>query len=257
MKKFLLAILFVLLVSEASAMTDNGNGTRSFTVGSGGDYTTIADLVWVHPVGVTAGDTLKPVVMSTIFNEDFVAGAPGTALLPITISIGAKSFSDGGFSYLRFINSISSGAAGDAFSITAGNNKIWNCTIYNSTGDGIELTEDAEVKNTIFEAIGGDDINENGGTATTETNFVDLDGNPLFISAGSDFRLQAGSPAINAGTDLCSTLTNAWDATGVQVCAGGVKTGPWLNGAEIGAYGFSNTAKGRMQMRMLMNAGRQ
>ena len=194
----------------ALAMTDNGDGTRTFTVGSGGDYSTLAELVWVHPVGVTAGDTLRSTSLSAILPEDLVAQASGTSLLPITISVGARSFSDGGHSYLRFVRCIASGATGDAFLIAGNNNKIINCTIYNSAGDGVELTSNAEIKNTIFEAIGGSDINENGGVATVAGNYADSDGDPLLTS---DYRLSPGSPAINAGTPITGIHDQATPAT--------------------------------------------
>lgn len=58
MKKttILLAIL-ALVASSAFAMSDNGDGTRTFTVGT--DFATVADIIWVHPAGVISGDTLN------------------------------------------------------------------------------------------------------------------------------------------------------------------------------------------------------
>lgn len=221
---FKILIVCLLLFSNAFAMTDNGDGTRTFYVGSGGDYTTIADLVWVHPVGITAGDTLRD--MQTLLVEDLTAQASGTSALPITITVAARSFSDGGYSYLQFISSISKDAIGAAFSITAADNKIYNCTIFSPVGDGVELTANTEIKNTIFEDIGGDDINENGGTATVDSNYADSDGDPLFVNPTvGNFGLSGNSPAKDTGAVLYTYAAHPGDYYGRKIYGAGPDIG--------------------------------
>lgn len=39
-------------------MTDNGDGTRTFYVGSGLDFEDFASVVWGHPAGIMLGDKL-------------------------------------------------------------------------------------------------------------------------------------------------------------------------------------------------------
>lgn len=74
-----------------------------------------------------------------------------------------------------------------------------------------------------------------------KTNGTNTSGNYWNISKtidNSDYHLQASSPAKDAGTNLCSTLTTATDLDGHQVCTGGAFTGKGT-APDIGAYEFS------------------
>jgi len=64
------------------------------------------------------------------------------------------------------------------------------------------------IKNNIF--YNGSTIYLTGATVTNYTNSGNLTDNPLFITPGTDFRLKANSPAINAGTNV--SLTSDYDS---------------------------------------------
>ena len=57
--KTIIAIVILLVCSPAFAMLDNGDGTRTFYVGTGKDFVTKADIVWGHPAGVMPGDKIS------------------------------------------------------------------------------------------------------------------------------------------------------------------------------------------------------
>jgi hypothetical protein len=64
MKRLAIIIIALLLLPVGAwAMTDNGDGTRSFFIGSGKDFATLADVVWGHPAGVMPGDRLNGAVV--------------------------------------------------------------------------------------------------------------------------------------------------------------------------------------------------
>lgn len=69
-----------------------------------------------------------------------------------------------------------------------------------------------------------------------------------------DFRLRANSPAIDAGTNLCATLTTATDYAGKPVCVGGAYVGR-LN-PEIGAYEFPTVGQSTQKNLNLLWVGR-
>jgi hypothetical protein len=85
MKKLLFFLSFILCVPFfAYAMTDNGDGTRTFAVGSGCDFTTLAEIIYVHPVGVTPGDSAL-LERGQTFSERLSVTDSGTSEQPITI----------------------------------------------------------------------------------------------------------------------------------------------------------------------------
>jgi len=134
----------------------------------------------------------------------------------------------------------------DGIITTAAGSKYYNLTIYTSGGDGIELEANAEVKNTVFEAVVGSDINENGGSATEATNYASATGNPLFTDAANDdFSLATGSPCIDAGTGLGAAyddalhLVSEWSDFIVTIDQDAYGAA-W----EIGAYVFRSSRKG-------------
>ena len=60
MKKLFIIIAAILLLTvQAFAMVDNGDGTRSFTVGVGGDFVDWNNVVWGVPAGVMDGDKIS------------------------------------------------------------------------------------------------------------------------------------------------------------------------------------------------------
>lgn len=62
---FSIVVILVALPCVSSAMTDNGDGTRTFYVGSGLDFEDYASIVWGHPAGVSLGDKLT--IGSTLY----------------------------------------------------------------------------------------------------------------------------------------------------------------------------------------------
>lgn len=194
--RLFLTLIPLLLSSISHAMTDNGDGTRTFTVG--GDFVDLGTIIWGHPVGVMHGDTL--IAKTCEQSTNFIPMVSGISGDNIKISVCAKSIDDNGESYLTFQNSVFSGSTSHGVNITGAGNNIYNCTISNTTSNGVEVDADCEISNVIFEAIGGTDINNDLGTATTSNNFLDSDGDPLFISS-SNFGLKANSPARGAASD--------------------------------------------------------
>jgi hypothetical protein len=90
---------------------------------------------------------------------------------------------------------------GTATNITIRNN-IFQGFYYNpinydlTTGTSIDYLS---VENNIFYGNGTNSVAQQGNAATHYTNQHNLTSNPSFVSAGSDFHLQAGSPAIHTG----------------------------------------------------------
>ena len=108
---------------------------------------------------------------------------------------------------------------GTAYGCT--NCKIYNNTIYGTVGPGLSIQDgiNAELTNNITFGNGIDRIVDGGGSAgsTSTTNLCGdntgmsciLTTDPQFVNAaGHDFHLQAGSPAINAGTTVSIVTTD-------------------------------------------------
>lgn len=91
---------------------------------------------------------------------------------------------------------------------------LLNNTIVSATGYPVQVglfdtATDSDIKNNIFWNNGsGDSINLVNESGTDATNNVTS--NPLFVSLGTDFHLQAGSPAIDAGVALAA-VTDDYD----------------------------------------------
>lgn len=177
-------------------MLDNGDGTRTFAVGSGGDFTTLASIIYVHPVGVTSGDTISG--SGNTFAEDMTIGASGTSGSLINVTrIRAQSFNDGGNTYVRLAYVIATSGT-SCITVSGASNEIYNCVLAGCT-NGVTHSVNTTIKNVIFSGT-TTDINTTGGTVTEGNNIAHTT-DPLFRSA-TDYRLRAGSPAINAGTDV-------------------------------------------------------
>ncbi len=115
---------------------------------------------------------------------------------------------------------------------TASNSKIYNNTIYNNQpGVGIDVfvsSSQAEVKNNIVYKNGGTIGNKGAGTVSSNNLVTD----PQFVDeAGSNFKLQATSPAVNQAVLLVQVPN---DIVGV--------TRPQLGTPDIGAYEYASTS---------------
>jgi hypothetical protein len=110
------------------------------------------------------------------------------------------------------------------------NAKVFNNTVYNISGTGIYITgSNHEVRNNISFNNSGPEI-DNQSTGSTLSNNLTTD--PSFVNAGAaNFHLQSGSPAINAGTSLVSSVVTT-DFDGVSR--------PQGSAYDIGAYEFTS-----------------
>ena len=105
-----------------------------------------------------------------------------------------------------------------------------------STSVGVTLNSNASIYNSIFHDC-VTDIDDNGFTATESHNIFSTGLDPAFIST-SDLRLRAGSPCINAGTDVWTGTASITDYAGTQITnAAGVLVAPGGK-VDIGAYEY-------------------
>jgi hypothetical protein len=153
-----------------------------------------------------------------------------------------------------FVGNSSSDGAGAACSAAS----LYNCLIVNNTGDTAGAVDDATLYNCTVSAnsgtIGGlknaavyntisygnignpDDFTQGGnfyscGVGYTGTGSITSD--PLFVGSG-DYRLQAGSPCINAGTNSTWTTLTDTDLDGNK------RRWPANGQADMGAYEFGS-----------------
>lgn len=116
---------------------------------------------------------------------------------------------------------------------------LWNCTISGNSGTVGGIAEAGIVYNCIsFDNIGGQDgknIREHAkyscGSNYTGTGSITND--PLFVGSG-DYRLQAGSPCINTGTNSTWTTLTDTDLDGNK------RRWPANGQADMGAYEFGS-----------------
>ena len=117
----------------------------------------------------------------------------------------------------------------EAISVRGSGTKVYNNTIYNTSGaPGIVSSNcsSCEIKNNIIR-VGGKAIGDGGGTTISNNLTTD----PMFVDAGNaNFRLKAGSPAINTGLALSEVAT---DMDGTSRPQGG--------SYDIGAYEYIST----------------
>jgi hypothetical protein len=101
-------------------------------------------------------------------------------------------------------------ANADGIDIVSGNAvKLWNNTVYASAGAGIRLANTFAQATTVQNNLAwqnGQDYVDNGASTTADHNLFGVD--PLFNNAGSNFSLQAGSPARDIGATLAAVTTD-------------------------------------------------
>jgi len=111
-------------------------------------------------------------------------------------------------------------------------NKIWSNTIYNKIKSGIVVgsSSNSEIRNNIVYMTSGQTYIDQG-TGTVQSNNL-FGVNPLFVEGyANNLRLQAGSPAVNAGANLSAVTT---DMDGV--------VRPQGSAQDIGAYEYHSAA---------------
>lgn len=160
------------------------------------------------------------------------ARLPNVTLNGILIASGGNN--------IAYNNIVYGNANGMRVSYTLGgsNNQLYNNTIYGNTGSALEVSSSAlntVVRNNICYGNGSEITNWGDPGAIFSNNFCGsagtgcaLSGDPQFVNAASrDFRLQAGSPARNAGVTLSTVST---DYQGVPR--------PQEAGYDIGAFEY-------------------
>jgi hypothetical protein len=116
----------------------------------------------------------------------------------------------------------------DGVLLNSADGKIYNSTIYGNGDVGVQIGDNGVVTNSIIWGNTTNDFSAETAIVTysivqdAHTGTGNVASDPLFVTAGTDFTLNAFSPAINAGTDLSLTT----DYVGRSVV--------WL--PDIGAY---------------------
>jgi hypothetical protein len=117
---------------------------------------------------------------------------------------------------------------------TASNTEVYNNTVFDSSRHGILIDSGASgtvVRNNIsYQATNGTYVNNGSGTIASNNIFTL---NPLFVNGGAkDFRLQPGSPALNAGLTIAVVVSDLAHTPRPQ---GGAY--------DIGAYELTSSAQ--------------
>jgi hypothetical protein len=117
--------------------------------------------------------------------------------------------------------------------------QIANNTIYTAGGAGIDLTNPDSgsfAENNILSGTGGIVV---GGSLTQRNN---LTSNPMFVNAAAgNYRLQAGSPAIDAGV-VSSVYSGFQGVYGVSIAVDqDGRSRPYGSAFDIGAYEYGGT----------------
>ncbi len=235
----------------------NGSGTP-IVLSTGGHLITRNKIV-TGGVGVSVDYSTAGLADTTISFNSIISPA-NTALAVFTTP---------GDSYVNFLHNSIYGP-GVGYGIVAENNekqvRIGNNIVYVTTGtSGFAIRNDyTDVRtdyNNIYGAPGvvlaiikthnSTTLADWKTTAAADAAIFDLAGtagageahsisaDPKFKST-SDLSLRAGSPAIDAGADLCSILVNATDLAGTAVCSGGTFVGKG-KAPDMGAYEYVPT----------------
>jgi hypothetical protein len=191
---------------------------------------------------ITNGGGSRPIIGCALSNC-VIAGNSGSS---------AGGLWAGSAKHCVFVGNSSSGGAGAA----DGTAQLYNCLIVNNTGDTAGAVDDAILYNctvsgnsgtigglknaTAYNTISYGNIGDpddmladyySCGAGYTGTGSITND--PLFIGSG-DYRLQAGSPCINAGTN--STLTTLTDTD----LDGNKRRWPANGRPDMGAYEYGS-----------------
>jgi hypothetical protein len=165
--------------------------------------------------GIYAGYSGGITVINSVFSGNASEGGAGTIYVQTNVSLANCTF---------YGNTSTSSSGGAAIQVYGGNLSVENCLFSNNTENGAsedynQLRNTAgslSISNCLFDTLNSYAYNNN------------VAGDPLFTdAAGSDFSLQAGSPAIDAGT---SEGAPDIDILGV--------TRPQGTGIDIGAYEY-------------------
>lgn len=112
--------------------------------------------------------------------------------------------------------------------------KIYNNTIYNNVNDGISLGTGAtntSIRNNILYNNPLGAIIDNGAVGTIASN--NLTSNPSLVAPGSDWRLQAGSPARNAGTPISAVTVDYYGTARPQGGVYDIGAAEYLEGGGL------------------------
>ena len=75
-KQLAIVIAVAGIAGSAFAMTDNGDGTRTFTVGESGDFVSLETIVFGVPAGAMANDTVEPYGVVYFYRGDYSFDSP-------------------------------------------------------------------------------------------------------------------------------------------------------------------------------------
>ena len=251
--------------SEFRNVTTNSGDRDALRVYA--DNVVISDNVftnWTHyNSGIGHADIIQistaPSSTNGVFERNLIIDCDGMQLGNIDDAVG------GTVHHWTFRNNIYA-RVGEAFNVWIPdmhfhNNTFYRCTtntghplIFQAVSDGFGAAHRARIYNNIFFECGSSTSSENTGyyeiktgitnaltdynlvmgtgAGTNKSAFTEVNGvngfDPLLVSA-TNFRLQAGSPAIDAGMDLSAFFTTDF--------AGNTRAGTW----DIGAYDDGST----------------
>jgi hypothetical protein len=210
------------------------SGSHGFYIGTGGNLFEHNTIYNTGKYGITIyyGGTAQHRVNNNIvraneiYNVDLChnqcPGSSGGSGIGVSAGSGTQV-------YNNIIRNTAGGSGIEVAWRNPSNAKIYNNTVYDAAG-GIFINSDstnAVVENNIVSLGGGV---RNSGSGTTLSNNLTTD--PKFVNpSASDFHLQVGSPAINAGMTL-SAVTTDFDAV----------SRPQGASYDIGAYEYQTSS---------------
>lgn len=205
-------------------------------------YDTEASGIQIRQTGPRPADNIiRNCTIHAITTSSFFSG-PDIRIRGITIDADRTQIYNNVLYDIGFAVGVVYGHNSGAIYLFGGDsNHIWHNTVAFNRIHGIRIDADptnTDVRNTIsYGQTGGPDEfgflsqairdTNNAGSTVLQTNLFDI--NPIFVSTTTpDYRLQAGSPAIDTGTTLGAVVS---DPDGVVRPQGSV--------SDIGAYEFS------------------
>ncbi len=160
----------------------------------------------------------------------FLSDCAGVVFNSCEVSSGTDGFNIAGSSTVTLSNCLIRSNSADGIGLHGGTTTVYNCTVVANGDDGIDAgNNNATVVNSIIANNGdygfsrqsdGDGTfsnfynllhnNTSGNYNGASTGVGEISSDPLFVG-GSDYHLQSGSPAIDAGADLSGTVDNDMD----------------------------------------------